>query len=87
MTTRFRNIGIALALGIAAPAYAQSGGSQSRSGMDMRQMMGQCAQMRRQTQSGARMSPDMQSMMKQCDEMDAKMGGGGSNQAPPTRTR
>lgn len=69
---------VALALLIAAPAYAQSGRSQDQSshampGMDMQAMMKQCAQMRQQMRSGSQMSPDMQRMMTQCDQMDAQM--------------
>jgi hypothetical protein len=94
MTKTFRNCGVALALAlvVAAPVYAQSGGSRSQSdhapGMDMQAMTGQCAQMRRQMQAGSRMSPDMQAMMRQCDQMDAQMNstsGNPSGARPRTR--
>jgi hypothetical protein len=95
MTKTFRNHGVALALAlvVAAPVYAQSGGSRSQSdhampGMDMQAMTGQCAQMRRQMQAGSRMSPDMQAMMRQCDQMDAQMNstsGNPSGARPRTR--
>lgn len=82
-------VALAVALSIAAPAYAQSGGSQTKSGhampgMDMQAMMSQCAQMRRQMQPGAKMTADMQRMMAQCDQMDAQMSGASGN---PSGTR
>ena len=92
MTEGFWNYGAAfgLALLIAVPAFAQSSGSRSPSGqamssMDMQAMANQCAQMRRQMQSGSKMTPDMQRMMTQCDEMDAQMNA--SSRSPGTHQR
>ncbi|MBN9560563.1 MAG: hypothetical protein J0H14_07520 [Alphaproteobacteria bacterium] len=91
MTEKFWNYGVALGLALftAVPAYAQSSSSQSppghaMPGMDMGSMTKQCGQMRRQMQSGSKMTPDMQRMMTQCDDMDAQMNNSSGN---PSGTR